>query len=88
MKKVSKKMFDLAIENCRKYWELPLNDCVKFGDEWQIICMDIGNETNSSWSAWKDLLSSVLSSSGLKPFATNEQIYEILKILGWEVFDE
>lgn len=88
MKKVSKKLLDLAIENCRKYWELPWNDCVEFGDEWQKVCIEIGEKTNSGWCAWKDFLGSLLSTSGLNNTLTNDQIYEILKFLGWEVVDE
>ena len=88
MKKVSKKLLNLAIENCRKYWETPLEDCEEYLDEWQKASIEIGKKTNTSWCSWKELLGSLLSTFGLNNTLTNEQIYEILKFIGWEVVDE
>jgi hypothetical protein len=44
MKKVSKKLLDLAIENCRKYWDLPLEDGKEYLDEWQKFSIEIGKK--------------------------------------------
>ena len=35
-----------------------------------------------------DIIGGILANNGINKDATNEQIYEVLKILGWEVVDE
>ena len=47
--------------------------------------MSIQGETNIDYQVIESLLLCILT---VKPNIENEQIYEILKILGWEVVDE
>ena len=44
-------------------------------------------ETGVSWSAPYDLVWSIIH-SGLKEYASNKDIYQVLEVLGWEVRDE
>lgn len=47
----------------------------------------INNATGILWFNIENLLSAILSNHGIKPDATSEDIYAILRQLGWEVSD-
>lgn len=47
----------------------------------------IEEKTGIWWNNIENLLSSILSYHGIKPDATPEDIYAILRLLGWEVPD-
>lgn len=84
MKKVPKKLFDEFLHKCRKYW-LENEDIYS---ETYLLAKELEGLTGVQWLAWKDLTNAFLYPSGLDRAVTNEQIYEILKIVGWEVVDE
>lgn len=83
MKKIPKKLFDEFLQETRKYWldEANYETTLLLAKELQI-------KTNVQWIAWKDFINSFLYPQGIARAVTNEQIYEVLKILGWEVVDE
>ena len=84
MKKVPKKLLDIFLHKCRIYW---LNG-ESIYTETLLAAKDLQIETEVQWFAWKDLINSLLYPQGLAREFTNEQIYEVLKIFGWEVVDE
>ena len=45
-------------------------------------------QTNVHWMVWTDFINSIFGTDGLKTNATNDEIYVILHLLGWEVVDE
>lgn len=49
--------------------------------------MRIEEKTGIWWNNIENLLSSILSFQGIKPDATHEDVYAILRLLGWEVSD-
>ena len=64
-----------------------------YDDEcYETICREgafLESYTGISCDFWIDFFESILHfDEGINYEATNEQIYEVLKILGWEVVDE
>lgn len=59
---------------------------------YETICTEgafLEGYTGVSFAFWRDFFESILHfNEGINPEVTNEQIYEVLKILGWEVVDE
>lgn len=59
---------------------------------YETICREgafLESYTGVSFAFWRDFFESILHfDEGINPEVTNEQIYEILKILGLEVVDE
>ena len=84
MRKVPKKLLDRFLHKCRRYWL----EGESIYAETYLAAKDLQIETEVQWLAWKDFINSLLYSQGIAREFTNEQIYEILKILGWEVVDE
>lgn len=83
MKKVPKKLLDEFLQESRIHWFEEENYEVATS-----LARQLQKATNTHWLGWKDFVNSLLYPSGLSRAVTNEQIYEILKILGWEVVDE
>lgn len=84
-KPIPKKLLDETIAECRKYW----NDDPG-GLSWADIlplCQRLHKATGINWNSWSDFLSAILPRTGLKADATNEDIYAVLRLLGWEVAD-
>lgn len=85
MKKISKKMFDSVLRMTRKYW--------KTGDKDIVIAKiavseDLKRETGIDWLAFSDLADCILMPHGFKPSASNDTIYAVLNVLGYEVMDD
>lgn len=83
-KKIPKAKLDEAIKQARYYFDVNVPQDKK----------DVGAMFNAATAAYpkgfyayvlSDLLSSILTHSGLKRDATNEDIYKVLEVLGWEV---
>ena len=88
MRKVPKTILNKCIDNCRNFWKTPYPDCQKYGDAWHTYSEALKDTTNLSAFSWQDIIGGILANDGINKDATNEQIYEVLKILGWEVVDE
>lgn len=85
MKQISKKPLDEVIAITRQSWEASYEEG---RDKWQKR-IDLAVETvkEIGWSPLIDFLDGILSSNGFAPDATNDEIYSVLRILGWEVVD-
>ena len=83
-KVIPKKWLDNAISETREYYRtgdvLALDRISSATHEIEIL-------SGISWFALDSLLSGILSSFGCSPSATNDDIYTILRQLGWEVSD-
>ena len=88
MNKVPKTILNKCIENCRNFWKTPHPDCQKYLDALTTYSEVLAEITNLSAFSWQDIIGGILANDGINKDATNEQIYEVLKILGWEVVDE
>ena len=88
MNKVPKRTLNPCIEICRSFWQTPYPDCKKYLDSLRIYSDDLDEATKTSAISWEDFLGGILANNGINKDASNEQIYEVLKILGWEVVDE
>ena len=84
MKKVPKKLFDDFLQESRKNW---LEDEENY-DATASLARELESATRCFWLSWKDFINSFLYPQGIARAVTNEQIYEVLKIFGWEVVDE
>ena len=69
----------------RKYWETGDRDYLISG---HALCDVLEKKTGVSWSAFADLVGSILQHGGFKTRATNSTVYEVLKVLGYEVVDD
>lgn len=84
-KVIPKLLLDKALDMERTYWE-PENHEARAEDvfAWH---KRIEQECGVYWSALSSLCSAIFPQRGLKHDATNEDIYAILRLLGWEVSD-
>lgn len=90
MKKISKKKLDKLIELTREYWhgeyEQGKNRAILSK---RITLADaLEKEIGLSWGAVLGLLDGILQNHGFFRDATNDEIYCVLRCLGWEVTDE
>ena len=79
---VSKILLDKAISLTQEYYESGATETLS---QLSDISRQIEAETGIWWNNIENLLGSVLSYRGIKPHATPEDIYAILRLLGWEV---
>lgn len=85
MKWIPKKLLDTLIYLERLYWkdgEVALLPGV------HAVAMEIESECSLDWLSIKELIGSIVRHHGLSENASNEKIYEVLNVLGWEVADE
>lgn len=86
MKKVIPKgLLDEALAYLKDYYHCSPTKQVL--ERTHTITHEIEFHTGVAWYSLEDLICSILSGSGVKPDATNEDIYAILRLLGWEVSD-
>ena len=85
MKKIPKKLLDTLIYLKRLYWK---DGEVVLLHGIHAVAMEIERECGLDWLSIKELISSIIRYHGLLENASNEKIYEVLNVLGWEVFDE
>ena len=91
--KIPKQILDNFIfvlkEVYKKYGKgRPINP--EFAEICHIIAYDLEGATYGviEYSAFESFLGSILRKDGIKPDATNEEIYKLFKLLGVEVVDE
>lgn len=85
MKKMPKELFDNFIELSRNYWEIGERSIL---DDRMALSFEIKDVTGVDWLCIQDLVDSIIRCHGFKNDAENETIYEVLRVLGWEVKDE
>lgn len=85
MKKIPKKQFDEVLRLSRDIWEKheqePIKERIK-------VAQEITNVTGLDWMAIMDFIDCIIRSSGFVPGASDDFIYLLLRVLGWEVVDE
>ena len=82
-KRIPKYLLDEAINADREYWSLRSDPgCLERSVSLHRRIEDV---SGIDWISFHQLLSAILSFRGLKPSATNEDIYAVLSALGWEV---
>lgn len=80
-KVIRKTLLDEVIAAERAYWD-------DGGEDYEYVSNlhhKIANETGLWAICVSSLFTAITSSHGLKPDATNEDIYAVLRLLGWEV---
>lgn len=84
-KVIPKALLDKALDMEREHWGSCGDPLIN--ERIIDVCMEIEAIARINWFSINSLLSAILSVMGLKHNATNEDIYAILRLLGWEVSD-
>ena len=85
MKKIPKKKLDEIIDLTRQYWESGNSELLQ---ERIDKAMDLRADTSLDWYACVNLMDGILQPNGFLSHAENDEIYSVLRILGWEAVDE
>lgn len=85
-KQIPKDMLDEIIDCSREFWHG--NGYPGLLERVICKCMQIQAETGINWFSLQNLIDAILPVAGVKYDATNEDIYAVLRLLGWEVSDE
>jgi hypothetical protein len=85
MKTISKKKLDELIAMTKQYWDTGERDILQKRID---LASTMEKETGLTWGAILDLLDGILANSGFAPNAENEDIYCVLRVLGWKVTDD
>ena len=81
MKQIPKKQLDKVIGLTREYWKD--GDTAILGKR-----IRMAGSLNIDWSPALYLMDGILQNNGFCPDASNELIYDIIRLLGWEVVDD
>lgn len=81
-KKLSREKLDAGIELVRRYYH---DDDETVLNEMLDVTNKAGYEAGLTMHTIVELLTSILRCNGLKGNATNEDIYKVLEVLGWQV---
>lgn len=84
-KRIPKAHLDKVINGYREYWRGGAHPYIL--DDVISECMRIYAITGIYWYSLQNAIDGIVATHGLKPDATNEDIYAILRLLGWEVSD-
>jgi hypothetical protein len=87
MKKIPKKQFDEVIRLTREFWE-DADDSNVLLQERIKIAMNIKDVSGVDWFAIINFVDSLFQRTGFLPDASNEMIYILLRVLGWEVVED
>lgn len=85
MKVMPKSKFDKAIELTHAYYE---TGDISLVTERIEVARSIEDCTGVNWLSVVDILDSILQSYGFNVEADNDDIYIVLRLLGWRVADE
>lgn len=84
MKQIPKKQFDELVRLSREFWA----DIDKAHLKKRIdVAMEIREATGIDWMAIIDFVDCIIRSTGVLPGASDEMLYILLRVLGWEVAD-
>lgn len=81
MKQIPKKKFDAVLDISREWWA---------GNNEELLPkrIDLAKTIKEiDWLPIVDLVDSILNPMGFAPDAENDEIYSVLRVLGWEVVD-
>ena len=87
-KKIPKAKLDRCIELSRRCFDVMSPFDRELLNEKIEACNELDRAVDVRYIVFSDLLSSVLTYHGLKTDATNEDIYKVLEVLGWQVVDD
>ena len=85
MRKLPKKQFDEIIKLTREYWATGKKILLS---QRTSNALDFAIMTGLNWLSVLDLLDSLLRNGGLCTDAENDEIYSVLRVIGWEVTDD
>lgn len=88
MKTVRKSFIDRLIKQTKQYNNLNFGEGDTFLDKANTYAKMLELETGVCWCSWRDLISSILRGRGFNEYASNHDIYNCLKALGWVVVDD
>ena len=84
-KVIPKALLDKAIDLERDHWGSCGDPLIT--ERIINVCMEVEAIARINWFSLNNLLDGIFPVMGLKHDATNEDIYAILRLLGWEVSD-
>lgn len=84
MKQIPKKQFDELVRLSRQFWEGIDTTLLKDRID---VAMEIREATGIDWMAIVDFIDCIIRSTGILPGASDEMLYNLLRVLGWEVAD-
>lgn len=87
-KKIPKMQLDQCIEATKNYFDPNVPFSHGLLDAKIDVCLRLEESVRVGMIVFGDFLGSILTPSGLRPDATNEDIYKVLEVLGWQVTDE
>lgn len=82
MKKIPKKQFDKLVSLSRGYWE---DGSTTLLQERIKVAIEINEVTGIDWLAIIDFVDGIIRRTGVLPGASDEMLYILLRVLGWEV---
>ena len=82
MKQIPKKQFDSIVRLSREYWETGSTPLLQ---ERIKDAMEINEMTRIDWLAIIDFVDCIIRRTGVLPGASDEMLYILLRVLGWEV---
>lgn len=79
---INKAKLDVLIALVREYWtNTDVETCKRRAER----IIEFEETEMSKEIQLRDFIKSIIAAFGVKPDATNEDIYKVLEILGWEV---
>lgn len=84
MKQIPMKQFDKVVRLSREYWD---EGSIVTLQERTKVAMKIREVTGIDWLAIIDFVDAIIRRTGILPDASDEMIYILLRVLGWEVAD-
>ena len=84
MKQIPKKQFDEVVRLCREYWNTGDPENLKPQFE---VAMEIEKATGINWLSIVHFVDCIIQTMGILPGASDEMLYILLRVLGWEVAD-
>ena len=87
-KKIPKAKLDRCIELSRRYFDIKTPMDHDLLDKKIEAFNELEREVKVGYIVLSDLMRGILDWYGLKNDATNEDIYKVLEVLGWQVVDD
>lgn len=85
MKQIKKSQLDEVIKLSREYWETGNHGLLPARID---TAEEVERDTGIDWLSLIDFVDGITRRRGLLHEADNETIYEVFRILGWELTDE
>lgn len=85
MKTIKKMDLDILIDKTREVYSLGAKNLDSLITDRIVIAKAIAEQNGLNWLSLIDLIDCIMVPDGLKEGASNEEIYQILNLLGWDV---